>query len=178
MPSDPSGPVGLRTALTDVREPLAVDFARRFSPSGSFALSPVIDPRTVSTAFEAVPLAQTQRVVRQSVTGGLVVPQGTAVDLVVTTSRSITGSVFVDAHPSFQAWNVDEINSGFLSIPAVKNAVDQTTPLTEVQRTALTAALRGVTIQGTTVTLDETDPTKGLDRVLATLRNTSLFTRG
>jgi len=182
MPIDPTDPFILgtaRTAATDFRERRAQDFAQQTFISGlSFPALPAIDPRTLSTVLEPVPVAQAQRVVGQSVAAGLVVAQGTPVSLFVTTRRSITGAVFVDAHPSFQAWTVDEINGAFLNVQAVKDALKQTAPLDATQRAAVTAALQGVTIRGTAVTVDETDSARSLDRALSTLRNASLFGAG
>jgi hypothetical protein len=159
------------TPQPDARESLPTTMAARYLAEGSFAQPQLIDYRNINTILEPVPMVKAPRAVSQSVAAGLIVPQGTKVNLVVAPRSIITANVFVDAHPSFQEMNLDKIDTEILSIPAVKTAALQSTPLTEAQKNEVKTALAGKGI-----VVNDAIPANTLERALGTLRNAVLFT--
>ncbi|HTG33688.1 MAG TPA: hypothetical protein VLB76_12240 [Thermoanaerobaculia bacterium] len=164
-----AGTLAATTHQIDTREPLPTKFASRFISDVSSARPPAVDPRTFSSAFEPVPVAQAPRVVSQSVAAGLIVPQGTTVNLVVAPSSVIPVDIFSSVPDFLQGVTVDQVLLSATD-PSVKNILVKGTPLTAVEKDAVKAQVKKIKPD-----LSDAQFDAQLDQTLTTLRNATLF---
>jgi hypothetical protein len=138
-----------------------------FSQNVAWA-APQLSPTVIQSSFELAPLVQLPRVLSQTVAAGLIVPQGTTVDVVVAPSQDIPIEIFAGVPDSLKGKMVKTVFPALTQ--AVQTVLAKDVPvssLTEADKTAIVTALSTIGVTVTTAQVDQA--------LVDTLRNTALF---
>jgi hypothetical protein len=135
----------------------------------SFGLSPDWLNLTINpNDFEIAPPVQLPRVLSQTVAAGLIVPQGTMVDVVVAPSQDIPVDVFAGVPASLKGKTVKQVLPALTA--AVQGVLAKDVPvasLTDADKTTLVTGLSAIGVTFTTAQVDQA--------LVNTLRSAALF---
>jgi len=127
-----------------------------------------INTQPITDYFEVAPPVQLPRVLSQTVAAGLIVPQGTKVDVVVAPSQDIPVEIFAGVPDSLKGKTIKPV------LPALTTAV-RSVLAKDVPVTSLTEADKAVIVTGLS-TISVTVTTAQVDQALVnTLRSVALF---